>query len=517
MKKVVVIGAGFGGLAAAAELARQGLEVTVLEAHIYPGGSAGTFFYQGYLFDAGATLAGGFADGAPMDVLRHSLEIDWQERYISDAMVVHLPDGKTVTRWIDDDHWFDERNSVFGPKSEPFWQWQEHTAQGLWDFAQRNPEWPPQSVKGVINLLQTGYSWLHDRQFSAGISDIAAYLPFLFLPISAKMNNTPDHLRLYVDGQLLISAQDTSETVNALYGAAALDLPRRGVASVPGGMGGMAEKLVDRINYYGGKVLFRKEVIEVSDYSDKNFIVRTRRGEEYIADAVIFNQTPWNLARLVDGHRYKTLRGIEELPGDYWGAFVIYAGVKSENVPGDLSEHHQIIRAEPLGEGNSVFLSISPAWDSTRAPEGRRAITISTHTRLDTWWRMVKKGRTEYEAHKEAYTERVLDSAQRALPGIKSSAELLLPGSPVTFERFTRREKGWVGGFPQTSLFRARGPKIAPGIWMVGDSIFPGQSVPAVVLGGLRVAKGLDEEFAHESQKTWFYNRGKTGKMQYTR
>ena len=50
---------------------------------------------------------------------------------------------------------------------------------------------------------------------------------------------------------------------------------------------------------------------------------------------------------------------------------------------------------------------------------------------------------------------------------------------------------GWVGGFPQTSLFRAWGPRLAPGLFMVGDSIFPGQSTAAVALGGLRVAGSL--------------------------
>ena len=44
MKKVIIIGAGFGGLAAGAELARSGLDVTVLEAHIYQGRCAGTFY-----------------------------------------------------------------------------------------------------------------------------------------------------------------------------------------------------------------------------------------------------------------------------------------------------------------------------------------------------------------------------------------------------------------------------------------------------------------------------------------
>jgi phytoene dehydrogenase-like protein len=45
-----------------------------------------------------------------------------------------------------------------------------------------------------------------------------------------------------------------------------------------------------------------------------------------------------------------------------------------------------------------------------------------------------------------------------------------------------------VGGFPQTGLFRARSPRLAPGVWMVGDSIFPGQSTASVAIGGMRVA-----------------------------
>ena len=69
MKRILVIGAGFGGLTATAELSQCGHDVTVVEAHVYPGGSAGTFYHQGYRFDASATLAGGFAPGGIIDSL----------------------------------------------------------------------------------------------------------------------------------------------------------------------------------------------------------------------------------------------------------------------------------------------------------------------------------------------------------------------------------------------------------------------------------------------------------------
>jgi len=141
MKRIVIIGAGFGGLAVGAELSRAGLDVTVLEAHIYPGGCAGTFYHKGYRFDAGATLAGGFAPGAPMDRLARHYEIDWEARPASRAMQVHLPDESTITRWTDSQRWERERRAKFGNQAEPFWRWQESTADALWGFTcpQCNP------------------------------------------------------------------------------------------------------------------------------------------------------------------------------------------------------------------------------------------------------------------------------------------------------------------------------------------------------------------------------------------
>ena len=88
-----------------------------------------------------------------MDRISHHFNIDWQASMTSKAMVVHLKDGTTVTRWTNSERWREERIEKFGEDAESFWDWQELTADALWDFALRLPP-------GRLNLLKICSSWL---------------------------------------------------------------------------------------------------------------------------------------------------------------------------------------------------------------------------------------------------------------------------------------------------------------------------------------------------------------------
>ena len=72
----------------------------------------------------------------------------------------------------------------------------------------------------------------------------------------------------------------------------------------------------------------------------------------------------------------------------------------------------------------------------------------------------------------------------------------------MTFQYYTRRPWGMVGGFAQTSLFAARGPQTGiDNLWLVGDSIFPGQSTAGVTLGAMRVAAEVRRKMLTQRRK----------------
>jgi phytoene dehydrogenase-like protein len=61
-KSVCIIGAGVGGLTAAAYLAKEGYKVSVLEKATTVGGSAGWYVRKGRKFPTGATIAFGLEE-----------------------------------------------------------------------------------------------------------------------------------------------------------------------------------------------------------------------------------------------------------------------------------------------------------------------------------------------------------------------------------------------------------------------------------------------------------------------
>ena len=497
--KIVVIGAGVGGLTTAALLAKRGFDVTVLEAHVEPGGCAATFFHKGYRFDVGATLVGGFHPGGPHQIVGEQLGITWPIRPVKPAMQVHLPD-QVITRWGDDDRWREERRRAFGESAENFWSMQERAADAVWDFSARVPAWPIASTYDAMQLMST---------VRPNLIPIGPLAFTIMRTWANALGARGQDLMTFLDGQLLIAAQGVAREINGLYGAVALDLYRRGVMHVEGGVGNLAETLASAVRANGGQVLYRHEVTAIRRGESRTrpagrreaspYMIETKRGS-FEADLVVANLTPWALVKLMGDEAPSSLRQRVKNLQPISSAFMAYLGVDEDAV--NKVDHHQVIvdPTKPLGEGNSVFVSISPEWDQ-RAPQGQRAITISTHTRAADWYALAN-AETAFEERKQLYLERLIDAASIALPKLKQNIRLALPGTPLTFERFTHRVNGMVGGFPQKSLWASWAPQIDRGLWLVGDSVFPGQSTAGVTLGALRVAREIERSVPLADRQT---------------
>ncbi len=487
--RIIVIGAGVGGLTAACLLAEAGYGVTVLEAQTYPGGCASTFFHKGYRFDSGATVVGGFQPNGPHTILGERLNINWPIRQYDPAWITHLP-GQSIALTANNA----DVIRAF-PKSASFWQQQHRLAAIAWKLSAQGLPWPPQSLSELGKLLDTG---LRNLPIDLQVVPFAIMTAYQWLRLHGLHNNS--RFVRFLDAQLLISAQITTHHANALYAATALDLARQGVYHIEGGIGNIAQTLVKKLEGFGGRILYRHRATKLHVTNGRIQAVDVQTGRRSIqtetmpCEFCVANTTPWNLDQLLKDDSPSGLRQevTRRKPG--WGAFVVHLGVDSIAFPADFADHHQVITTEdgPLGETHSIFMSLSPIWDHSRAPEGKRALTITTHTHVSQWGQLLDTNQDKYMQQKRIYTDKILNAVETVAPNIRDHIELILPGSPVTYQYYTERHLGMVGGFPQTSLFQARGPRTGiANLRLVGDSIFPGQSTAGVTLGAIRVSEDV--------------------------
>lgn len=97
----------------------------------------------------------------------------------------------------------------------------------------------------------------------------------------------------------------------------------------------------------------------------------------------------------------------------------------------------------------------------------------------------------------------VFESGATTLTGFAES-ELIVsyPATPVTWEKWIHRSKGRVGGLPQ-SMERSilDWPDAAThvdGLWMCGDTVYPGQGIPGVTLSGINVYYRIKQHLSRQ-------------------
>jgi len=490
--RVVVVGAGIGGLTAGALLAKQGCQVTIFDQAIVPGGCASTFKRGGFTFDVGATQVAGLEPGGIHHRIFAELEIEPPESsYCDPACAVFLP-GETepVNVWRDRRKWQEERQRQF-PGSEPFWNLLNRLYEASWRFQGRDPVLPPRSAWDLWQLV------------SAVRPDTLITVPFTLMTVAdaLKLYGLYENKRLktFLDLQLKLYSQVGTDETALLYAATALAVSQapQGLFHLQGSMQTLSDRLVAGLEKYGGKLLMRHSVEQIHTDSGQvtGVTVRNRKGETWTeaADEVVANVTTQDLVRLTEDKALSNYqRRVEKLPQPS-GAFVIYLGVKREAIPPDCSPHLQFLynEDEVIGENNSLFVSVSKPGDG-RAPEGQATLIASSFTDADLWWRDSQ----DYEQIKQQYTDEAIARLNSYFDLAPENIIHTEAATPRTFANFTAREKGIVGGLgqriPTFGPFGFANRTPIKHLWLVGDSTHPGEGTAGVSYSALTVARQIE-------------------------
>ncbi len=496
--RVVVVGAGIGGLTAGALLAKHGYEVVIYDQGIVPGGCASTFKRRGFTFDVGATQVAGLEPGGIHHRIFSELETDLPPTtYCDPACAVFLP-GETepIRVWRDRKKWQEERQRQF-PGSEPFWNLLNKLFTASWKFQSRDPVLPPRNFWDCWQLI------------SAVRLDTLITVPFTLMTVGDALRlyglGGDKRLKTFLDMQLKLYSQVDADNTALLYAATALAVSQapQGLFHLEGSMQVLSDRLVAGLEKYGGKLYMRHTVEEIKSQNGKVTGVRVcnqKTGETHIeaAEEVVANVTVQNLVKLSQSNA-SSWQGyqqrINKLP-EASGAFVVYLGVTQEAIPDDCPPHLQFLYDYEgiIGENNSLFVSVSKP-DDGRAPTGKATIIASSFTDVGMWWKGTAKS---YDILKQQYTQEAIAKLGTYFNLNSDTIIHQETATPRTFAKYTAREKGIVGGVGQRistfGPFGIANRTPIKSLWLVGDSTHPGEGTAGVSYSALTVVRQIEAQ-----------------------
>lgn len=506
---ILVVGAGIGGLTAAALLAKRGYRVSVYDLAIVPGGCASTFQRRGFTFDVGATQVAGLEPGGIHHRIFSELGIDLPEATPCDPSCAVVLPGETepINIWRDRDKWRAERQRQF-PGSEPFWQLMETMFEASWAFQSRDPVLPPRDPWDVWQLTQ------------ALRLDTLVTVPFTFATVGDVLRlfglEKQQRLRTFLDLQLKLYSQVDAENTAFLYAATALGVSQtpQGLYHLHGSMQVLSDRLVSALEHHGGTLKMRHAVTRLTTDSQRGdrvvsaTIRNVKTGETLTEsyDAVVANVTVQNLVSLLEDATTidpatrkptlpRSMRGyrqrVETLPPAS-GAFVIYLGVDAAAIPDGCPPHLQFLYDPigPIAENNSLFVSVSRDGDG-RAPDGCATIIASSFTDTDLWW-----DDDTYADLKQRYTDEAIARLSSYFHLTPATIIYCEAATPKTFQSFTGRDRGVVGGIgqrvPTFGPFGFANRTPLPNLWLVGDCTHPGEGTAGVSYSALTAVRQLE-------------------------
>ena len=481
MSRVVVVGAGVGGLAVAARLAAGGHAVTVLERSTTVGGKLAAYERRTpdgvFRFDTGPsllTLPHVFAD------LFAACGADLRERLDLvrlDPVVRHrFGDGTVLDSTSDHDEFTDRIGATLGAGAARDWRWLWRRAERVWRASWRDV------------LTADLDSPLALARLSWRVRDLAAIAPGATLRGVGRRTLGDPRLRVMLDRYATYAGADPRRAPAALLAVPYAELAyggwyvRGGLATLAAGLRALAES--------AGAVVRTGEGVErIRVEGGRTTGVQLAGGGFVPADIVVANADARHVygellsdPRRAAAHRERSLAG-----------FVLLLGVRGSTgsahhtvtfPAGDYDREFDAVFSGRLADDPAVFVTV--ADDPAVRPAGHEA-----------WFVLVNAaphgtgpGRLDWRAPgvADAYADRVLGLLAARGTDVRDRLVFREVRTPADLQDATGAPGGAIYGTPGHRLLRPgnRGP--ARGLYLVGGSVHPGGGLPMVALSAAIVA-----------------------------
>ncbi|MEM9138729.1 MAG: phytoene desaturase family protein [Pseudomonadota bacterium] len=477
----VVVGAGFGGLAAGMRLAAAGYRVEVLDRLDTPGGRGTARHQDGFRFDLGPTIV-----TAPQ-VFRELWKAAGEDfdrnidlRPMDPFYEIRWPDGSKLQAHADPAKMRNEVEAL-APGDLAGYDWLLKAAErryhfGFEDLGRRSMH----KFWDLAKVMPT-FAWYRaDRSIHAHV---------------ARKVRDP-RLRMALSFHPLFIGGDPFH-VTSMYALVSHLESQFGVHYVMGGAAALAEEMAAVIRRKGGRLHFGVEVDELVTERGRAAGVRTVGGQNVAADIVISNadagHTYTRLMRTVTKKRWSKAK----LGRTRWsmGLFVWYFGTEGTRDKWRDVGHHTIVNGPRyqglvedifikghLADDMSLYVHRPSATDPAAAPEGGDswyALSPVPHLGFD--------NPVDWQAEAEPYRQKVQAFLeQKLLPGLGERVVSSHVMTPLDFESRYLSPLGC--GFSieprilQSAWFRPHNvSEELPGLFLVGAGTHPGAGLPGVV------------------------------------
>jgi phytoene desaturase len=472
----VVIGSGFGGLAAAIRLGARGYRVTVLEQLDAPGGRAYVFRQDGFTFDAGPTIiTAPFLLEELWQLCRRRMADDVELRSLQPFYRIRFHDG-SVLDCSNDDAAMAAQINRFAPGDWAGYQRFLEASAAIYDVA-------------FTRLAHQPFdSWVDMARLAPELVRLGSYRTIHGLAASfvkdPRLRFALSFHPLFVGGNPF--------TTTSVYGLIAFLERRWGVHFAIGGTGKIVAGLVSLIQGQGNEVRYDTRVTRITTQGRRATGVALASGETLAADIVVSNadsaatyrdMVPAALRRRWTDRKIARVKYSMSLFVWYFGTdrqypdvphHTILVGERYRELLRDIFEH------KVLADDFSLYLHRPSATDPSLAPPGCDAFYVLSpvpHLQGATDWRRAA------EPYRQAIARHLSATLLPDLERHVVSSRLM---TPLDFrDRLSSHQGAAFGLAPsllQSAWFRPHNrSEEVDGLYLVGAGTHPGAGVPGVL------------------------------------